>query len=211
MKKISIVIADKHPIVRRGFQQLLTQVNDIELVGEAGDGETAQRLCKENQPTVLLLDVSLPGPSAIDTVAFVQKNCPHTKVLIFTSDFDVCQMRCLVEMGIAGSLLKTEVSQNLLEAIRTLGEGQTWFSQSMMKALWAKESTSSETEATSLTEDELEILQLMASEKTDEQIAKCLHVSSRTVRNYSGNLYDKLSVSTRTGAVAEGFRRGLIE
>lgn len=212
MKNISIVVADRLPIIRTSFRRFLDDVNDIELVGEAGDSETAQRLCKQNQPTVLLLDVSLLGPSAIETVAFVQENCPHTKILIFTSDFDACQCGCLVEMGVAGYILKHDTVQNMLEAIRAAAQGQTWFSQSVIKTLlWPKESTSSETEATSLTEQQLKILQLMASEKTDKQIAKVLHVSPRTVRKYSSCLYHKLGVRTRTGAVAEALRRGFIE
>ncbi len=212
MKKISVVYADDHPLVRDGIRNTLLKVNDIELVGEATDSAAAQRLCDFYQPTVLLLDINMPGPTVSQTVKEVQENCPQTKILILTAHDDATNVRTLVDAGVAGYMLKDEATQKVVEAIRAVAEGRTWFSQRVMSTLLQPQIQKPDpTPKITLTEREHEVLQLMIAGKSDKEIGQTLHISARTVSNYLRRVYDKLRVNTRVQAAVRAVRLGLVD
>jgi DNA-binding NarL/FixJ family response regulator len=201
---IRVLIADDHPLIRAGLGSTLASEPDILLVGEASSGEEAQRLCQDQRPDVLLLDLRMPGPSALETVACLRQYCPETKVLMLTAYDDEAHVHWLVEAGVAGYLLKDEAPATVVQAIRAVMDGGAWFSGRVAEKL----ARSGETPA--LTRREQEVLRLVVLGKTDQQIGLELDLAERTVRYYLQKVYEKLGVNTRVGAAVQAVERGWI-
>ena len=201
---IRVLLADDHPLVRAGIRATLCNESDIVFVGEAADGVEARRLTEEREPDVLLLDLSMPGPSAIETVTYLRERCPGVKVLILTAFDDDAYVRGLVNAGVAGYILKDEVPEAVVHALHTVVEGGTWFSRHLMKKLTQPPSGNAEAaddeEEPQLTGREVQILQLLVEGLTDREIGQVLGISERTVRYCLRNVYDKLRVSNRVEA-----------
>lgn len=202
---IRVVIADDHPLVRAGLRSSLTSEPGLHVVGEAASGEETQRLCKDHQPDVLLLDLRMPGPSALETIAYLRYHCPHTRVLMLTAFDDEAHVRGLVEAGVAGYMLKEEAPATVSEAIRAVMQGCTWFSQSVAQRL------AQPTEFATLTQREQEVLRLLARGGTNQKIAEELCVAEITVRFHLRNIYNKIDVGTRAQAVRWAMQHGLGE
>lgn len=203
--RIRVLIADDHPLVRAGLQSSLIEEPDLLIVGEAMNGEETQRLCKDYQPDVLLLDLRMPGPSALETMAYLRQHCSHTRVLMLTAFDDEAHVRGLVEAGVAGYMLKEEAPAAVSEAIRTVMQGCTWFSQSVAEKLVQA------TKSATLTSREEEVLGLLAHGKTNRNIAAELCIAEITVRFHLRNIYRKIDVSTRAQAVRWAMQHGLGE
>lgn len=200
---IRVLLADDHPLVRAGIRATLCNETDIIFVGEAADGVEARRLTEELEPDVLLLDLSMPGPSAVDTVTYLRERCPNVKVLILTAFDDDAYVRGLVNAGVAGYILKDEVPEAVARALHTVVEGGTWFSRHLVKKLTQMPSGEVEADAEEepqLTGREMQILQLLVEGLTDREIGQALGLSERTVRYCLRNVYDKLRVSNRVEA-----------
>lgn len=202
---ISIVIADDHPLIRSGLQSSLTSETGLRVVGQAANGEEAQRLCEDHQPDVLLLDLRMPGPSALETLAYLRQHSPHTRVLMLTAFDDEAHVRGLVEAGVAGYMLKEEAPTTVSEAIRAVMQGCTWFSQSVAQKL------AMPTESTTLTQREQEVLRLLAHGETNQKIAEELCVAEITVRFHLRNIYSKIDAGTRAQAVRWAMQHGMGE
>jgi DNA-binding NarL/FixJ family response regulator len=132
---VRVLVADDHPLMRAGICATLTAEPDMMLVGKAADGDEAQRLCQECNPDVLLLDLSMPGPSAFETVAFLREHCPQVKVVMLTAYDDDVYVRGLVAAGVAGYVLKDEIEEAVVRAIRAVMQGDTWFSRTVVERL----------------------------------------------------------------------------
>ncbi len=198
--------------MRAGIRATLTAECDLMLVGEAADGHEAQRLSRELEPDVLLLDLNMPGPSAFETVAFLREHCPQVKVVMLTAYDDDTYVHGLVAVGVAGYVLKDEIEEAVVRAIHTVMQGDTWFSRTVVDKL-ARSATeeASPAEKPVLTERELEVLRLLVAGKTDQQIGQELSIAERTVRRHLRSIYDKLGVDTRVEAAAQAVRQGLME
>ncbi len=205
---IRVLLADDHPLVRAGIRATLCNESDIIFVGEAADGVEARRLTEELEPDVLLLDLSMPGPPAVETVTYLREHCPDVKVLILTAYDDDAYVRGLVNAGVAGYILKDEVPEAVVRALHSVMEGGTWFSRPLMQRLTQNpppdpdgtgEGTG-EGEEPQLTGREVQILQLLVAGQTDHEIGQALNLAERTVRYCLRNIYDKLRVSNRTEA-----------
>ncbi len=203
--RIRIVIADAHPLIRAGLQSSLTSETDLCVVGEAANGEEAQRLCEDHQPDVLLLDLGMPGPSALETLAYLHQHSPQTRVLMLTAFDDEAHVRGLVEAGVAGYMLKEEAPATLSEAIRAVMRGFAWFSQSVAQKLTQPPASAA------LTQREQEVLRLLARGGTNRKIAEELCVAEITVRFHLRNIYSKIDVGTRAQAVRWAMQHGLGE
>jgi len=201
---IRVLIADDHPLIRAGLASTLSAEPDVLLVGEAADGEEVQRLCQEQRPDVLLLDLRMPGPPALETVACLRQCCPGTKVLMLTAYDDEAHVRWLVEAGVAGYLLKDEAPATVVQAIRAVMGGGAWFSQKVVEKL------ARAGEWPALTRREQEVLRLVVLGKTDQQIGLELDLAERTVRYYLQKVYEKLGVNTRVEAAVQAVERGWI-
>lgn len=204
---IRVALADDHPLLRTGIGAMLALEDDICLLGEAVDGCGAQRLVNELQPDILLLDVSMPGPPVLETIEYVHKHSPETKILVLTA-YDNSDLVCSVmAAGVAGYLLKDESNEVVVKAIRVLAHGGSWLSRSVFTKLTTLETHESCVQRTPpLTPREYDVLQLLVSGKTDFEISQLLHLSERTVRRGLRDIYNKLGVNTRVEAAILAIR-----
>jgi DNA-binding NarL/FixJ family response regulator len=207
-RPIRVVLADDHPVVRAGLRLTLTAEPDIVLAGEATSGDEARRLARELQPDVLLLDVSMPGPPAAETVAYLRERWPALRVLVLTAYDDDTYVRGLVAAGVAGYVLKDELAETLIQAIRSIVRGGAWFSQRVIDKFMHPDQPALPV-APELTDRERQLLGLLTAGRDNARIAEALYLSEQTVRNYLSRLYTKLGVHTRTEAVVWARDHGL--
>jgi DNA-binding NarL/FixJ family response regulator len=210
---IRVLLADDHPLVRAGIRATLCNEPDLIFVGEAADGYEARRLAVELRPDVLLLDLSMPGPPAVETVTYLRQHCPDVKVLILTAYDDDAYVRGLINAGVAGYILKDEVPEAVVRALHSVMQGDTWFSRPLMQRLTQNPlpdpDASGEGEEAQLTGREVQILQLLVAGQTDREIGQALSLGERTVRYCLRNIYDKLRVSNRIEAACRASQLGL--
>ena len=202
---IRVALADDHPLIRRGIRSALTDACDIVVVGEATNGDEVRRLCRDVQPDVVLLDLNMPGPPARETVAYLRSHCPQVKVVILTAHDSEAYVRSLVTTGAYGYVLKDEAPETVVEAVRTVSRGKTWFSQQVIGTLLTMNGVSGgvgELAGSTLTPCEWQVLQILKSGKTNQAIADVLYISESTVRFHLRNIYEKLQVANRGEAIA---------
>ncbi len=205
-----IVVVDDHPFVQTGIKVYLNTEPDIEIVGKATNGTDAQVLCDTLQPDVMVLDLRMPGLSALDVIEFVKSHCPNTKILVFSAYSDSTSVQTILSAGVAGYILKEESPDLLLQAIRTVTSGATWFSRAIMRyVLNQKLSPSYHPTLRDLTERERDVLIGIAQGWSNAQIAAHLHLADQTVRNYTGRVYEKIEVASRTEALLWARKHGI--
>ena len=207
---ITIVIADDHELAREGVRKLLATAPDIQIVGMAADGTTAQQLVQQLRPQVLLLDLVMPGPSPAEIALWANTHYPETAVLVLTAhdrDYYLAQM---LEAGVAGYLDKEVRGQQLIAAIRAAAEGQRVFTREQrQRAQTWRESV--QARWASLTEREREVLRLICQGQSNQQMAQTLSISAHTVETHVGNLLSKLKVASRVEAVVWAVQSGILE
>lgn len=199
---IWVLLADDHGVVRAGLQAMLAGEPDIEVVGEAVTGDEVPDRCVTLQPDVLLLDLSMPGPPATETVRFLHAQSTPIHIVILTAYRDQAAVRELVRLGVSGYILKDDEPEAVAVAIRHVAGGGTWFSPQVMAVLSQGLSrATSETETLHLTGRERQLLELVGRGWDNKRIASELSLSEQTVRNYLSVVYAKLGVSSRAEAV----------
>lgn len=195
---IRVLLADDHPLMRAGIRTSLNAEEDLLLVGEASDGNTAQSLCGELKPDVVLLDLNMPGPPAMQTVAYLHTYHPQIKVLMLTAYDDDAYVRGLISAGVAGYVLKDEAPEMVAHAVRVVMGGKTWFSQAIVEKLVRWQAAESTLKAEfALSERERDMLQMIAQGWDNAHIAETLHLAEQTVRNRISRIYAKAGVSSR--------------
>ncbi len=214
VKTIRVVIADDHPLVLRGIRETLQAADDISVIGEASRGDEAQRLCQELQPDVLLLDLQMPGATAVETVTDVRAHCPTARVVILTAYDDEVYVRRMLAEGVVGYVLKDEVMEAVITAIRSVIQGGTWLSYRVLVRLIAQSlpledaeklcSSSNEplggtsTGADNpLTRRHRDVLGLVQKGLTNEEIAAHLCLSPGTVKKHLDFIFARLGVHNR--------------
>lgn len=207
--KLRVLLADDHPLVRSGIRATLAGEEHIELVGEAKDGLEAQRLCFEHQPDLLLLDLSMPGPTPLETIAAVRARAPRTRVLVLTAYDDDTYVRGIMSAGVDGYLLKDEATEALLQAMTTLVRGGTYFSRAVVQRLAGGGEAAPP--PADFTPREVEMLQGVARGWDNRRIAAEFELAEQTVRNYISRIYDKLGVHSRAEAVVWARKQGYAE
>ena len=207
---IRVLLADDHPFVRAGVRAML--MNDLALcvVGEASDSNEALQLCLELAPDVLLLDLSMPGPSPLETVALLHLHCPTVRVLVLTAFDDDAYIRALRNAGVAGYLLKDEMPTTVVQAIYGAMRGEPWFMQPRETRLArTRAGEFAPTLIHALTPRERSVLRLVVTGQTNTEIADTLGISEKTVEKHLDSLFGKLEVSTRVEAAVWAVRSGL--
>ncbi len=217
MKKIRVLIADDHAVLRAGLNRLLNAEPDVEVIGEAGDGEEAISKTVELAPDVLLLDITMPRLGGIDVIRMIKaKNLP-VAILVLTMHEDEEYLRESLKAGALGYIPKKAAEAELISAIRAVFRGEIYLYPSMVKPL-VQEAIYGNTVHDDLTYDsykllsqrEKEVLRLIAQGYTNQEIAERLFLSIKTVETYKARMMEKLSLTSRAELVRYALQRGLL-
>jgi len=217
MKRITVLLAEDHQIVREGFRSLLKHERDIEVVGEAETGRQAVALVKKLRPAVVVMDIAMPLLNGLEATRQIRKDCPDTRVLILSAHSDDAYVDQMMGLGAAGFLLKQTSSHVLATAIRKVQNGNTFFSPDVSKRLGNRDRKSLDregnlkTRSNRLSSREVEVLQLIAEGKPNKQVAAELGVSFKTVDKHRQHLMGKLDIHDVAGLTRYAIAEGIIE
>ncbi|MBA7622284.1 Transcriptional regulatory protein DegU [subsurface metagenome] len=212
-EKIGILLAEDHVIVREGTRELLQREADMEVVGEAGDGEEAVELTRRLKPNVVVMDIAMPKLNGIEATKQIKRTHPATVVLILTAYDNDQYIAALLDAGAAGYLLKNVRGDELIDAIRAVFAGESILQPSIARRVieQLRPTTLQLEEALTvspLSERETEVLKLAAKGVSNRDISQRLYLSNRTVQSHLSNIFKKLVVASRTEAILYGLRRG---
>jgi len=212
MDNLTILIADDHPVFRKGLRALLSTMSNVELVGEAASGEEAITLAEKLQPDVVLLDLQMPGGGGLNAIRSIVQTSPHIRILVVTMFEDDDSIFEAMRAGARGYILKDTQDEELERAILAVGSGEAIFSPAialrMINFFAARPPTMADI-FPELTTSEKDVLKLMSQGLSNDAIAQQLSLSIKTVRNYSSNIFSKLQVADRAQAIVKARDAGL--
>jgi DNA-binding NarL/FixJ family response regulator len=217
MKRITVLLAEDHTIVREGFRKMLELEDDLEVVGEAQDGRQAVAMIKKLRPDVVLMDIAMPLLNGLEATRQVLKVLPTTKVLILSAHSDDAYVKNATEFGAVGFLLKQTSSHDVCRAIREVQNGKTFFSPSISRRRDRLHPQSSgrtgrlTKKAVQLTSREMEVLQLIAEGKANKETAAELGIGMKTVEKHREHLMEKLDIHDTAGLTRYAISAGIIE
>ena len=200
---ISILIADDHKVFRDGITSILGEVEDINIIGEANDGREVMDQLETLEPDVILMDITMGETNGIDTTKLVKQKFPFIKVLVLSMHGESAYIVKMLEAGASGYLLKDAGKYEMIRAIRTVAEGNTYYSQRVSSAIVEHLTNPNQLKKNKqipLTKRELDVLRLIAEEYTNPEIAESLHISIRTVDTHRRNLLEKLQLKNTARA-----------
>jgi DNA-binding NarL/FixJ family response regulator len=213
LEPVRVLIADDHPHFRDGLRALLLSASDLEVMGEAGDGEEAISLAAELQPDVILMDLNMPGVGGIEATRRILHTSPHIAILVISMFEDDDSIFAALQAGARGYLLKGALKAEILRSIGAVSSGEAIFGSAIAKRLMQyfanPHPTAPKDAFPELTEREREILTLIAQHETNPEIAKRLHLSPKTIRNHVSNIFTKLQVADRAQAIVRAREAGL--
>jgi len=208
-ERITVVLADDHEVVRAGIRMVLEAQEDIEVVAEAGDAEAATRYVLGHKPTVLVLDLSMPGMSGLDAIPKALETSPETDIVVLTMQDEPAFARKALQAGAKGYVMKHSAASELVEAIRTVVGGGTYINPGLGARLAAEPEP--EGPPDQLTPREIEVLGLIALGYMNPEIAEKLVLSVRTVETHRANIQRKTGLSTRAELIAYAIEHKLVE
>jgi DNA-binding NarL/FixJ family response regulator len=204
-KKITVLLVDDHSLVRRGFRRMLEDEADMEVVGEAGNGEDSIKLAKELHPQVVVMDCALPGMNGLLATRQIIEDSPDTAVLMLSMHSESTWVRQAVEAGARGYVLKNAMDLELGAAIRKVAAGETVFDPTVEQRSVLKGERSA-----ALTQRELEVLQMIVDGKSNKEIATVLELSANTVAVHRANIMNSLGIHKTAELVVYAIRSGLV-
>ncbi|AYG02745.1 response regulator [Gryllotalpicola protaetiae] len=205
---LRLLVVDDHPVVRDGIVGMVASDPGVEVVGEASDGAESLRLARVLDPDVVLMDLRMPGMDGVTAIREFDRLGLRARLVVLTTYDADADVLPAIEAGATGYLLKDAPRDELLRAIRAAAAGEAVLAPSVASRLVNRVRTP---EASALTPRELEVLALVAGGATNRAAGERLHVSEATVKTHLLSVYTKLGVGDRAAAVAEGFRRGLLD
>ena len=211
-QRVSVLVADDHPVFREGIVRAVKERPDLELVGEASDGREALEQIKQHNPDVAVLDIRMPGLEGPQVLSALKRDGVETEVLFLSAFMESELAYQTVAEGARGYLSKEASRQEICDAIVTVARGGTALAPEVQaglaEAVQQRERADGRPE---LTPRESEVLQMISEGLSAPEIGRRIHLSPTTVKTHLHTLYEKLGVSDRAAAVAEGMRRGLLE
>lgn len=214
-QRYRILIADDHPLVRRGIRLVLDSNPWLEVCGEASDGEDALELAKRLQPQLVVLDLTMPRLDGLAATPRIREALPATEVLIFTMHYDDDLAREVLRSGARGYVLKTDGDQELLAAVERIRHGGTFFTTQLadtMRDIYVRDPSEEQVyPGTGLTPRETEIVRLVAEGKTNKEVATTLEVSIRTVESHRNHVMRKLKIASLPELVRFAIRSRLVD
>ncbi len=210
MAKIRILIVDDHTLFRSGLRMLIGERSDMEVVGEASDGDEALAMAKKFSPDVVLMDISMPGTGGIQATEKIRENCEKTKVVILTMHEDPVYVRSALAAGATGYIVKKAADSELISAIRAVYRGRTFIDSSQAEETIFPVNGKRKHAHGQLSEREYQVLKLLARGYTHQQIAEEILISIKSVETYRSRLTRKLELHTRADLIRYALETGLL-
>jgi DNA-binding NarL/FixJ family response regulator len=210
-KKIRILLADDHTMVRQGFRMILAAQPDMEIVGEAGNGREAVELAEQLHPDVVVMDVAMPELNGIEATRRISAGESHIRVLALSMYKDSVYVREILRAGARGFLLKDAIDRDLLAAVRAVAAGEGYLSPAVSEAVLSDYRRHVTDPLDLLSSREREVLQMIAEGKTNKEIATSLELSVYTVDAHRGRIMEKLNLHSVGELVRFAVRKGLID
>lgn len=210
-KKIRVLLADDHTVVRRGFAMILSQQPDMEVIGQAQNGRDAVELTIQLQPDVVVMDVTMPELNGIEGTRRINEKCPRTRVLALSMHRDAVYVREILRAGARGYLIKDADDDAFVEAVRAVYRGDGYLSPAIADAVLNDYRKHVSNPVDLLTSREREVLQMIAEGKTNKEIANILNLSVYTIEAHRGRIMEKLNLHNTGDIVRFAIRNGLIQ
>jgi DNA-binding NarL/FixJ family response regulator len=204
-KKITVLLVDDHSLVRRGFRRMLEDESDMEVVGEAGDGEESIKLAKKLKPQVVVMDCALPGMNGLQATRQIIEDSPDTAVLMLSMHSENTWVRQAIDAGAKGYVLKDALDLELGAAVRKVAAGETVFDPKVEQRTALRGERNA-----ALTPRELEVLQMIVDGKSNKEIATALDLSANTVAVHRANIMNTLGIHKTAELVVYAIRAGLV-
>ncbi|HEY6990878.1 MAG TPA: response regulator transcription factor [Bryobacteraceae bacterium] len=204
-EEITVLLADDHGLVRRGFRRMLEDDEGMKVVGEASNGVEAIRMAYELKPKVVVMDLSMPELDGVQATKEIVKHLPGTEVLILSMHADDNYVRNALDAGAKGYLLKSSIDVDLVGAIRSVAEGKRFMGNGLRYAARGQDD-----ELSKLTAREKQVLQLIAQGRSNKEIASLLDLSVNTVSVHRANLMEKMNIHRTAELVLFAIRKGLV-
>jgi two-component system, NarL family, response regulator NreC len=206
--EVRIVLADDHPVVRRGLRLLLDEEDDFEVVAEAGDIDEARRFVRGHHPSVLVLDLNMPGGSSLEAIPAIREEFPRTQIVVLTMQQEPAYAREAIAAGAIGYVLKQAADGELVQAVRLAAAGESYLNPHLGARLAAEPLPGP---PDNLSEREVDVLRLIALGHTNTEIAEKLYISVRTVETHRGHISQKLLLSSRAELVRYALDHKLVD
>jgi NarL family two-component system response regulator LiaR len=212
--RLTILVVDDHPLMRDAIKSHLEKQTDFKVVGEAADGEEAVKIAQELAPDVVIMDICLPGIDGVEATRRIKHSNPQICVLALSMFSNIDQVLKILDAGASGYLTKSSFGEDVSKAVHTVVAGDSIIPEKIMHSVLKKAikhplKRSPDLQNNLLTPRELEILRMAAAGMSNKSIAQAMNLSSRTVKSYCAEIFSKLNVNSRTGAVITAMRAGL--
>ncbi len=216
MKRVKILIADDHQLVREGIQSMLSDARHIEIVGQAPSGEEAINIARSTQPDIVLMDIIMPGMNGIEAARWIKEGNDSIRIIILTMEISKDYVSAAIKSGVDGYLPKNIGKETLLEAIRRVHSGERYFDDAIKKLIFEKFYSEEKVPKpkkglpNQLTKRELEVLALLASGRSNKHIADALFISVKTVETHKAHILIKLGLNNNAELIRYATKNNII-